>query len=79
MRISVRALYAVLAACLIVLPGRPMAARQATSDLDDFMALVLKRRDENWRKLQQYILDERETADFFAPGKLRLFGMDREY
>ena len=43
------------------------------------MAVVLKRRDDNWRKLQQYILDERETADFFAPGRLRLFGMDREY
>jgi hypothetical protein len=40
---------------------------------------VLARRDDNWRKLQQYILDEHETADFFAPGKVRLFGMDREY
>jgi hypothetical protein len=40
---------------------------------------VLKRRDDNWRKLQQYILDERETADFMAPGRVRLFGMDREY
>jgi hypothetical protein len=66
--------------CLSLLPaGAPISARQATNDLDQFMALVLKRRDDNWRKLQQYILEERETADFFAPGKVRLFGMDREY
>jgi hypothetical protein len=40
---------------------------------------VLARRDDNWRKLQQYVLDERETADFLGPGRVRLFGMDREY
>jgi hypothetical protein len=66
--------------CLSLLSaGAPISARQATNDLDQFMAVVLKRRDDNWRKLQQYILEERETADFFAPGKVRLFGMDREY
>jgi hypothetical protein len=66
--------------CLSLLSGgAPASARQATSDLDQFMAVVLKRRDDNWRKLQQYILDERETADFFAPGKVRLFGMDHQY
>jgi hypothetical protein len=66
--------------CLsLVSAGAPISARQSTNDLDQFMAVVLKRRDDNWRKLQQYILEERETADFFAPGKVRLFGMDREY
>jgi hypothetical protein len=57
---------------LTATPGRE-------TDLDRFMAAVLAQRDENWSKLQQYVLDERETADFFGPGKLRLFGLDREY
>jgi hypothetical protein len=81
MSTPVRALKPVLALlCVSLLSGgAPVSARQATTDLDQFMAVVLKRRDDNWRKLQQYILEERETADFFAPGKVRLFGMDREY
>lgn len=81
MSTSVRALPPVVTlVCLSLLsPGAPVSAWQATSDLDQFMAVVLQRRDDNWRKLQQYILDERETADFYAPGKVRLFGMDREY
>ena len=28
-----------------------------TAELDTFMAQVLTRRDENWKKVQQYILD----------------------
>ncbi len=32
----------------------------AQTDLDTFMQQVLARRDDNWKKLQQYILDERE-------------------
>ena len=81
MSTPVRALKPVLALlCVSLLSGgAPVSARQATTDLDQFMAVVLKRRDDNWRKLQQYILEERETADFYAPGKVRLFGMDREY
>jgi hypothetical protein len=76
----VRALPTVTLVCLSLLSsGAPLAARQPASDLDQFMAVVLAHRDDNWRKLQQYILNERETADFFAPGKVRLFGMDREY
>ena len=51
----------------------------AASDLDAFMARVLATRDENWRKLQQYVLDERERADLTGPGGERLFGILREY
>ena len=69
-------LFVPLAVCLSVAPSE---SRQAGNDLDQFMAQVLARRDDNWRKLQQYVLEERETADFFGPGKIRLFGMDREY
>src|ERR1044072_7119134 len=32
---------------------------EAQTDLDAFMRQVLARRDDNWKKLQQYILDER--------------------
>ncbi len=49
------------------------------SDLDEFMAQVLARRDENWSKLQQYVLDERERAEVTGPAQTRLYGLDREY
>jgi hypothetical protein len=49
------------------------------SDLDTFMARVLATRDENWRKLQQYVLQERERAELLGPGRARLYGLDREY
>jgi hypothetical protein len=52
---------------------------QLASDLDAFMERVLVRRDENWRKLQQYVLDEREQAELVGPGGERLFGLHREY
>jgi hypothetical protein len=32
-----------------------------STDLDAFMARVLARRDDNWKRMQQYVLDERET------------------
>jgi hypothetical protein len=70
------ALFVPLALCFSAAPAQ---SRQAGNDLDQFMAQVLARRDDNWRKLQQYVLDERETADFLGPGRVRLFGMDREY
>jgi hypothetical protein len=54
------------------------AAGQGT-DLDAFMETVLKRRDENWKKLQQYVLEEREGVDLFGPGGARLFGFRRDY
>jgi hypothetical protein len=47
--------------------------------LDAFMAQVLAKRDENWRRLQQYVLDEHESAEVMAPGRMRLFGLRREY
>jgi hypothetical protein len=49
------------------------------SDLDAFMHQVLAKRDENWKKLQQYVLDERETLDAKAPNEAPLFGQRRLY
>jgi len=51
----------------------------AQSDLDSLMQRVLAKRDENWRKLQQYVLDERETLQVTGPGGGRVFGFRREY
>ena len=51
----------------------------ATAELDAFMAQVLARRDENWKKVQQYILDEQERVEFRGPGDTLLWGAKREY
>jgi hypothetical protein len=51
----------------------------AQSDLDVFMEKVLARRDDNWKKLQQYVLDEKEAWDVTGPGGFPLWGMRREY
>jgi hypothetical protein len=55
------------------------AAAWAQSDLDAFMGRVLARRDENWKKLQQYILDEDEQFHLLGPGGNPLYGFNREY
>ncbi len=62
---------------LVVAPALPVA--QQPSDLDRLMERVLARRDENWKKLQQYILDERETLDLTGPGGVRLYGFRNDY
>ena len=51
----------------------------AQSDLDALMARVLARRDDNWRKLQQYVLEERETLQVTGPDGRRVYGFRREY
>lgn len=43
------------------------------------MSRVLERRDENWKKLQQYVLDEGERFQLFGPGGVPLYGFHREY
>jgi hypothetical protein len=55
------------------------AAHPASNDLDAFMARVLQRRDENWRKLHDYILSETESFAIEGPGNLPLNGFKREY
>jgi hypothetical protein len=77
----------------VALSFRPISPSQAThpantthpsdtttqSDLDAFMRDVLARRDENWKKLQQYVLDERETIDMRGPARTPVWGERREY
>ena len=49
------------------------------TDLDALMKRVLEQRDENWRKLRQYVLDERESIDVRGPGRVPIWGERREY
>ena len=51
----------------------------AQSDLDALMQKVLARRDDNWKKLQQYILDESERIDVRGPVNMPIWGERRDY
>ena len=55
------------------------AAPLAQSDLDALMGRVLLKRDDNWKKLQQYVLEERESMDVTALDGKRVYGFAREY
>ena len=55
------------------------AVALAQSDLDEFMRQVLARRDENWKKLQQYVLDEKEKVEVIGPQLVRIMGARKEY
>jgi hypothetical protein len=69
-----------LVACAVVAALAPSFAQQRTpSDLDAFMARVLARRDDNWKRMQQYVLDERETFQVLGPGGTPFYGSRREY
>jgi hypothetical protein len=60
---------------VLVVPDVPVLQ----SDLDEFMKAVLAARDENWKKLQQYILDEDERIEVRGPTNLPVWGDKREY
>ena len=67
-----------MAVLAILVGGAPLSALVQT-DLDAFMASVLERRDENWKKLQQYLLEERERLELKGPSSQILWGEDRTY
>jgi hypothetical protein len=56
-----------------------LGAQSGPTDLDAFMQQVLAQRDENWKKLQQYVLSEREAVDVRGPGHVQIWGERREY
>jgi hypothetical protein len=67
-----------------VAAARPEASVEAgvalaQTDLDQFMRQVLAKRDENWKKLQQYVLDERERIDVIGPQLIKIVGTRRDY
>lgn len=74
---SLSAFVSAVAVALVMLGG--MARPFAQSDLDAFMRQVLDRRDTNWRKLQQYVLDEREQFELRGPSDAPLWGERRDY
>ena len=43
------------------------------------MRQVVARRDDNWKKLQQYVLDEREQIDLRGPTRMPIWGERRDY
>src|SRR6266446_8884374 len=77
-----RPVAAVLALLMLGSSTQAVLGRQAAStpnDLDVFMEQVLARRDDNWKKLQQYILDEQERAELRGPGATLVWGQQRDY
>ncbi len=69
----------VLLGSVLSAPAAALEPSVAQSDLDAFMEKVLARRDDNWKKLQQYVLEEKEAFDLTGPGRFPLWGMRREY
>jgi hypothetical protein len=67
----------ILAAVAVLSLSLPPAVAQ--SDLDAFMQRVLARRDDNWQKLQQYILDEREEMELRGPDRNVVWGERRDF
>jgi hypothetical protein len=70
---------ALAALILLVLPTAARAQTAPASDLDDFMARVLARRDDNWKRIQQYVLDERERLEVNGPAGERIYGLERDF
>lgn len=64
---------------VVLCAGTLSYGASAQTDLDAFMREVLATRDQNWKKLQQYVLDERETVDMRGPGRMPIWGDRRDY
>lgn len=58
---------------------QPRGETQQFTDLDRFMERVLQRREETWRTLHDYVLDEAEHLRILGPGGVPLHGMKREF
>jgi hypothetical protein len=68
------------AAVTALIATAPTAIGAGTEDdLDAFMARVLARRDEAWRRLHDYVLSEREAFQILGPNDSPLHGERREY
>lgn len=67
---------AVMVVVVLLVSGRTPLAQ---TDLDAFMQQVIDQRDVNWKKLQQYVLDEREQVEMRGPSGTPLWGERRDY
>ena len=68
-----------IAVSAALIAGLCISRVSAQSDLDALMRDVLTKRDENWKKLQQYVLDEREAIELRGPSQAPIWGEHREY
>jgi hypothetical protein len=66
-------------ASTLLCAGLTLSAAPAENDLDAFMKQVVARRDDNWKKLQQYVFDEREQLEMRGPNRVPIWGERREY
>jgi hypothetical protein len=64
---------------LAICTALSLAAAPAETDLDAFMRQVVARRDDNWKKLQQYIFDENESLDMRGTNRTPIWGERRTY
>jgi hypothetical protein len=73
----------IVAAAVVAALAIPTSAQspdaKAANDLDAFMKQVLSKRDDNWRKLQQYTLEEDEIFQVTALNGRKVYGFKREY
>jgi hypothetical protein len=67
-----------LITAIVVASLAAASGQSAPTDLDALMSRVLERRDDNWKKLQQYVLEERESFQLTGPGATPLYGIRRE-
>ena len=77
-RVHVWGVTLLLAAGLASASGAASRLRPQT-DLDAFMQKVLARRDENWKRLQQYILEERQEIQIRGINNAPLWGEHRDF
>jgi hypothetical protein len=63
----------------LVAAALSIAAAPAETDLDALMRQVVAHRDDNWKKLQQYVFDEREQLEMRGPNRTPIWGERREY
>ena len=68
-----------IAALLLVAAGPVVPALVAQTDLDALMQQVITKRDDNWKKLQQYVLDEHEQTQLTGPSHRPIWGDTRDY
>jgi hypothetical protein len=65
-------------AMLALAPTSIGRAQARLGDLDTFMEQVLARRDDNWKKLKLYVLDEKERAELRGPAESLVWGQQPE-
>lgn len=59
--------------------GGTPALRAQSSDLDELMERVISTRDDSWRLMRQYVLDEHETLRVVGSAGDPIYGFSRDY